>query len=269
MSIRSFGICGAIVAVVGCAAPVPTVPTKPAIGSRWLEGLTGMEFVWVPGGCFQMGSSEAEVRRGPDERQHEVCIDGLWVGRTEVTNGQFRKFRPDHPRWFIDDRADGDKTHGDQYPVVRVSWTDARDFADWLSRQTGIRFRLPTEAEWEYSCRGINHLSVYCGAGEISNFAWWRANGDHVIHRVASKSSNSFGLADMSGNVWEWTCSAYEKSYKGGSEARCAARSDQPVAYRGGTYHSSEKDIRGANRNWGTSDFQDFTLGFRLVREHG
>ena len=251
----------------GCAV-APSAPTEaPAPGSTWRDPIAGIEFAWVPGGCFQMGSATESVPSAVDERQHHVCVDGFWMGRVEITNAQFRRFRPRHPRWFVDDRVDGDRARGDEYPVVQVSWHDAKRFADWLSSRTDERMRLPTEAEWEFACRAGGRSTVHCGEGIPSELAWWRGNAGQEIHPVGAKRPNGLGLFDMSGNVWEWTCSAYDKDYEGGLERRCTESADVIRSYRGGAYNGSQSEIRAAKRNWAGADHADFHVGFRLVRE--
>ncbi|MBW2050537.1 MAG: formylglycine-generating enzyme family protein, partial [Deltaproteobacteria bacterium] len=124
------------------------VPAAPGTGT-WTDPVTGMEFVWVEGGCFEMGSTSGDSDEKP---VHQVCLDGFWMGKYEVTNRQFRLFRPGH------DSRDykGHSLNGENQPAVYVSWEDAKAFAQWLTRKNGERytFRLPTEAQWEYACRG-------------------------------------------------------------------------------------------------------------------
>ena len=121
---------------------------EPQPGAIWREPVTGMEFVWVPGGCFRMGSPAGEAGRDNDEGpEHDVCVDGFWMGKTEVTNKQYRKFISGHQSKFYKEHS----LNGNNQPVVRVSWHDAKAFGDWLTNQNAgqYQFRLPTEAEWE------------------------------------------------------------------------------------------------------------------------
>ena len=129
----------------------------------WREPVTGIEFAWIPAGCFLMGSPVSEAGRPKGvsgrprldrEYQHKVCVEGFGIGRHEVTNDQFRMFNPNHNsgEFF------GLSLNDDEQPAVEVSWDDVRSFAAWLSQVSTGTFRLPTEAEWEYAARGVDSL---------------------------------------------------------------------------------------------------------------
>ncbi|MCE5333118.1 MAG: SUMF1/EgtB/PvdO family nonheme iron enzyme, partial [Desulfobacteraceae bacterium] len=192
----------------------------------WKEPVTGLDFVWVQGGCYLMGSPTSEKKRGGDEGPvHEVCVDGFWMSRTEVTNGQFRKFQPDHDS----KNYSGHSMNGDQQPTVYVSWWDANNFAQWLTGQNGSQynFRLPTEAEWEYAARAGSDASHYWGedltkACVYENVADYTAqkqlgtasvfecdDGYAGTAQVRTFQPNAFGLYDMLGNVAEWCSDVY------------------------------------------------------------
>ena len=246
----------------------------------WTEPTSGMQFVWIPPGCFQMGSPEGEAGRGSDERQHEACVEGFWLGKYEVTNAQYRRFRSGH--------SSGDYSRhsldGDDQPVVEVRWKDGVDFAEWLSERSGERLRLPTEAEWEYGARAGTETARYWGedpaaacayanvddetSKRMLNFTGGHAcdDGFAVSAPVGRFDSNAFGLHDMLGNVWEWTCSKYDSAY-GGEERRCAdkAASDLRVI-RGGSWDYRPRFVRSANRSWGGPGSRFNFIGFRLAR---
>ena len=157
------------------------------------------------------------------------------------------------------------------YFTLNVSWRNAVAYADWLSQQTRKRYRLPTEAEWEYAARAGTETKYWWG-NEIGHN---RANCDGCGNQwdkkmtalVGSFAPNPFGLYDTAGNVWEWTCSEYVDSYQG-QEQSCAnhVSDDSPLVIRGGSWHGNPRIIRAAVRgsNW-VSDHINF-LGFRLVR---
>ncbi|WP_080801049.1 caspase family protein, partial [Desulfamplus magnetovallimortis] len=179
-------------------APAPVVQTRktPNKGDTWTEPVTGMEFVWVPGGCFQMGQTGDEkkqlLKEYSEEQyntyfkrelpRHEVCVDGFWMGKYEVTNRQYRKFKSGH-----DSKSyKGHSLNGDNQPVAYVSWNDARAFIEWLNRKGNGKFSLPTEAEWEYACRGGS-----------SSVRFWGNNADDAckyanVHDLTSKDKFEF-----------------------------------------------------------------------------
>ncbi len=261
-------------------APAPAAAT-PKVGATWTEPTTGMSFVWVPRGCFQMGSPPTESERADDEKQHEVCVDALWMGKYEVTNGQYRKFKPDH---YSGDYK-GHSLNSDDQPVVEVSWNDAVAYADWLSRKTGQRFRLPTEAEWEYAARAGTQTARFwsddpsqaCRYANVYDRTTKAAfqfdkethdcdDGIAAAAPVGRFQPNGFGLYDMLGNVWEWTCSAYDEKYAGGEE-RCAGTGDGgPRVDRGGSWDGEPRGVRSASRAGTTPGYRDVNLGFRLAR---
>ena len=147
----------------------------------------GIEFVWLTGGTFRMGHPE---HRKP---VHPVRVDGFWMSRYEITNVQFEQFRK---------RSRSPASPGDRYPVCGVSRDDAEAFAQWLSKREGRKYRLPTEAEWEYAARG---------GLEVKEFPWgddiWKTRatiGGLKATRVGTYEPNGFGLYDMAGNVSEW-----------------------------------------------------------------
>jgi formylglycine-generating enzyme required for sulfatase activity len=255
----------------------------------WKEPVTGMEFVWVPGGCYQMGSSDSDGERDPDETPiHQVCLDGFWMGRSEVTNGQFRKFQQGH-----DSRDyNGVSLNGDDQPAVYISWEESRAFMKWLMDQNGgqYAFRLPTEAEWEYAARAATETGRYWGddanractyenvADQIGKRKW----GWEEIHQcddsyvatapVARFQPNSYGLYDMLGNVSEWC----QDTYKNDAYARhwlnnpINSEGDGAEAQRvirGGSWHSKPGEARSALRASGLAGGRNDDLGFRVVRQ--
>jgi len=241
---------------------------------------SGVELNRIEGGCFSMGSPASERDRSSDEAPHQVCVKSFWIGKTEVTNGQYRRFKAAHDSGVFQGRT----LNGDAQPAVNLNWGDAQAFTEWLSWETGNdgkRFRLPTEAEWEYAAR----------AGATARYPWGNdldprhANfsdrndptgasigslddGQTVTAPVGSYQPNGFGLRDMIGNVWEWTCSEYSPTYKG-DEQNCSAK--RPVegqrVLRGGSWNNGPGELRSARRVARKPDARDAMTGFRVVQE--
>ncbi len=279
-------------------APERTAGVAPAQSSRgesaartlktWKEPVTGMDFVWVPGGCFLMGSPQTEAGREVDENPvHEVCLDGFWVGKTEVTNGQYRCFHKHHNSG----KFQGLSLNGDSQPAVHVTWEDADGYAQWLTTQNGgqNRFRLPTEAEWEYICRAGSEAPRYWGddpnrACEFENVSdqtagkhWgWEDlhscdDGYGATAAAGSFQPNAFGLHDIMGNVSEWCLDVYSvdayanHDHKDPIFSNQSGGSDRVI--RGGNWNGPAHTVRCARRGSGFPKAMNDDLGFRLVRQ--
>jgi formylglycine-generating enzyme required for sulfatase activity len=214
-----------------------------------------MEFVFVPGGCFAMGSPAG----GRDEMPvHDVCVSKFYIAKYEVTQGQWRSIMGNNPSRF--------NRCGDDCPVEQVSWHDAQDFIQRLNNLTGRVHRLPTEAEWEYACRSAGRDDqVYCGIGQIDALAWHEGNSNGAIHTVGERAPNGLGIYDMSGNVWEWV-----QDWKG---AYPAFRQIDPVGgeasstrvRRGGSWLYGPSQSRAAWRSSGYPGDIAPDIGFRLA----
>jgi len=245
-----------------------------------------MEFVWIPGGCFQMGSPDSEkghkYYEGP---VHEVCVDGFWMGKTEVTNRQFRKWKPEHNSKRFKDYT----MNNDNQPAVFVSWFEAKAFAEWLTKNNnGYKFRLPTEAEWEYAARAGTTTSrfwgkeaddacQYANVNDKSAYRIWRGTNYHncndtyvLTAPAGSFLPNQFGLYDMLGNVWEWCEDIhYIYAYRIHSHNNPIFIKNGPKrVLRGGGWNCEPELVRCACRI-GLEPIEKgkFSVGFRLVME--
>ncbi|MDS4068697.1 MAG: formylglycine-generating enzyme family protein [Candidatus Competibacter sp.] len=241
-------------------APKPKPKPKPPpveVESAPVAVAGGPDMVKISGGCFQMGSPENEPDRGVDERQHQVCVRAFEIGRYEVTQRQWQAVMGNNPSEF-QGCAD--------CPVENVSWNDVRDYLARLNGRTGGTYRLPSEAEWEYACRGGVAGQRYCGGDDEDRVAWYYGNSGNKTHSVGRKAANGYGLYDMSGNVWEWTCSLYDSDY-GGAEKECTTR-DTPGAraVRGGSWDDLPAWVRSAYRLRNAPPDRDNDAGFRLAR---
>ncbi|GHV12892.1 hypothetical protein FACS1894162_8920 [Bacteroidia bacterium] len=230
------------------------------------------EMVNVAGGTFTMGAtSEQGSDYDSDELPtHSVTLTDFKIGKYEVTQKQWWDVMGSWP-------GAAPKTtygKGDNYPMYNVSHDDIQSFLTALNAKTGMNYRLPTEAEWEYAARGGN-LSKgykYSGSNTIGDVAWYdvnsyklgRSDPAYGTHVVGTKSPNELGIYDMSGNVWEW-CSDWYGGYSGSSLTNPAASSGSYRVGRGCSWHDNASYCRVSNRNYYAPDRRYNTLGFRLA----
>lgn len=225
----------------------------------------GMEFVYVAPGSFQMGSNEG----ASDERPvHEVEItQGYYMGKYEVTQGQWQEVMGSNPSYFQASRVGSEHL---SHPVEQVSWNDIQTFVQRLNeREGGTKYRLPTEAEWEYAARGGQQSQgyTYAGSNDVNEVAWYGGNSSRT-HPVGGKAPNELGIYDMSGNVWEWVNDWYSSSYYSQSPRQDpkGPNSGQYRVLRGGSWYTYGFSPRVANRSFYLPNGGDSNLGFRLLR---
>ena len=214
------------------------------------------EMVAVKGGTFTMGATSEQDSISDDEKPvHLVTLSDYRIGKTEVTQELWQAVMGSNPSY--------DK--GDNLPVENVSWNDCQEFIKKLNSLTGLNFRLPTEAEWEYAARGGNKSKgyKYSGSNDIGIVAWYHSNSS-TVHAVATKSPNELGLYDMSGNVWE-RCSDLYGDYSSGSQTNPKGpTSGSYSVLRGGCYYYGSGSCRVSNRDSG-KDIGNCFLGLRLA----
>ena len=215
--------------------------------------------VWVEGGTFHMGATSEQSENAWDDENpvHSVTLSGYYIGKTEVTQALWKTVMGSNPSSF----------KGDNLPVECVSWDDCQEFIRKLSALTGQNFRLPTEAEWEFACRGGNNSRgyKYSGSNDIDSVAWYKDNSGGNTHPVATKLSNELGIYDMSGNVWEW-CSDWYDKYSSGAQANPKGpESGSCRVFRGGGWGSYAGYCRSSNRGYNTPTHRHDRLGLRLA----
>jgi len=237
---------------------VGQVLAEPAAGTILKEPNTGMEFVWVPSGCSNMGSNDGETFEKP---VHLVCVKGFWLGKYEVTQKQYQRIMGINPSDFI----------GPDHPVDQVSWDDAVVYTLAYRKLTGVPMRLPSEAEWEYACRAGGLHEKYCGDGNPAELAWTGSNTDYSTSPVGKLHPNALGLYDMSGNVWEWVQDCWNLNYTDAphdGSAWLTGNCNRRVA-RGGAWDVNDVNgdhlVRAAKRGRGDHRYRLNVVGFRVA----
>lgn len=232
--------------------------TKPEVPK---PSVPDIEMVFVKGGCYQMGNDGYYA--------HEVCADDFYMGKYEVTQGQWKAIMGNNPSYF--------KDCGDNCPVEQVSWNDIQEFINKLNSKTGKNYRLPTETEWEYAARSGGRNEKYAGTSnksELKDYAWYDRNSGSKTHPVGQKKPNGLGLYDMSGNVWEWVNDWYDSDYYKNSPKNnpTGPSNGKGKVRRGGSWRNFYSGgLEATYRNWSDPAYRSKKsdayglLGFRLV----
>ena len=219
------------------------------------------EMIFVKGGTFTMGATaeQGSVAFDNEKPAHSVTLSDYHIGKYEVTQ----------KLWIAVMGSNPSKFKGDNLPVENVSWNETQEFIKKLNRLTGQKFRLPTEAEWEYAARGGNKSKgyKYSGGNSIGLVAWYNENSEEMTHSVGTKwMSNELGIYDMSGNVWEW-CQDWYGSYSSGSQTNpTGASTGSYRVLRGGSWGSIARFCRvSVRKDWDPNYRNNGDYGFRLV----
>ena len=219
-----------------------------------------LEMVFVKGGCYMMGNNFDKDT--PNELPlHEVCVKDFNIGKYEVTQGLWKEIMGENPSMY---------QKGDKSPVEQVSWEDVQAFLKKLNEKTGRKYRLPTEAEWEYACRSGGKKEKYSGTSddaEVKDYAWFWDNLNKKTQPVGQKKPNGLGIHDMGGNVREWVEDVYSE------EAYTKHDKNNPIykgngldhAGRGGGWDDDPRFTRCSYRAPGTPDCKGGQIGLRLV----
>ena len=218
-----------------------------------------LQLVRIPSGSFTMGSREGYPDESPP---HKVAISRpFWIGKYEVTQELYELVMKANPSSF----------KSPQRPVDTVSWEEAMAFCKKISELTGDKYRLPTEAEWEYACRGGSSTRFYWGndKNQASKHAWYNDNSQLMTHDVGQKGHNNWGLYDINGNVAEWCMDIYDKFYYSGSPRRdpLCRKGDTIRVHRGGSWTTIGSVLTSSKRSSNTEYYHYYDLGFRLVKE--
>lgn len=225
-----------------------------------------IELVWVDGGTFTMGNNKATggVRHNYEASrpEHQVTLHGYYIGRYEVTQGLWKAVMGENPSKF---------TGNDSLPVEQVTWFEAQRFVTMLGQMTGHRFRLLTEAEWEYAARGgaasLHNPFPGCPRQELDEYVWFCVNSERQTHPVGQLAPNELGLYDMGGNVAEW-CLDWMEPYTDSEQAdpRGPKEGDSRVL-RGGHYNSVSAACTVYDRSWYVPSAKNEYHGLRLAMD--
>lgn len=226
---------------------------------RFMVNGVSFEMVRVEGGTFRMGATSEQKDEAWDREKpvHSVTLSSYYIGKTEVTQALWQAVMGSNPSNF----------KGSNLPVECVSWNDCQKFIQKLNRLTGRNFRLPTEAEWEFACRGgYNSCGYkYSGSNNLGSVAWYDDNSGGQTHPVATKAPNELGIYDMSGNVWEW-CSDWYADYTANSQNNPKGpHGGSGRVRRGGSWFSGARYCRSSNRYNDGPTGRDGNLGLRLA----
>lgn len=251
-----------VLLMVGCAPSLFNGP--PGVNADYVEPLTDMPFLAVPGGTFQMGADDAHAEEKP---AHQVTLEGFYVGAFEVTFKQYDAFCKATGRALPSDEGWG---RGDR-PAINVSWEDANAFAAWLTQQNGITFSLPSEAQWEYFARAGTETPYWTGDQLPKGSANCRDCGSQWDNKQSaparSFSPNPWGLYDTAGNVAEWTLDDFHSDYEGAPAdgSPWFTPGTEKKIHRGSSWIYSTKETRSFIRDWAAKDWTSNTTGFRLI----
>ena len=230
-------------------------------GTLTVNGIN-YNMVWVEGSTLRMDTNKNQNRpnSGPSDGEpvHNETLSGYFIGETEVTQALWKAVMGSNPSGF----------KGDNLPVEMVSWDDCQEFISKLNSLTGQNFRLPTEAEWEFACRGGNNSRgyKYSGSNDIDSVAWYKDNSGGNTHPVATKLPNELGIYDMNGNVREW-CSDRYGEFSSGTPSNPEVSYDASLyrVNRGGSWSDLAKYCRFSFRYRDNPDYRYDSVGLRLV----
>lgn len=264
-------------------APSSTFPTPAKVGTPQagteFTNRVGIEFVFIPPGPLTLGTACPKDNATSPSNEFINCVEGdeyagykvamqaFYISKYEITQEQWMRVMRNNPAHFQRDVMGGDYR---KHPVEQVSWEDILEFINRLNlmEKAADIYRLPTEAEWEYGARAGTDTTYFFGNDEnlLGDYAWFERNSGNMTHPVGQKKPNPFGLYDMLGNVWEWTCSVYTNRYDG-NEQQCASNSVEGhlIVVRGGSWYSKPSKMRSAKRNRFETTYRDNFVGFRVV----
>lgn len=247
-----------IIYLIGCLAMFSLTLPPTAFAQNRIDPLE-IEMIYVEGGTFLMGSDDNDESAERIEKpRHEVSVSDFYIGKYEVSQRLWENIMGTNPS----------QIKGDSLPVTNVSWNDVQEFIKKLNKVTKKKYRLPTEAEWEYAARGGRQSQsfAFIGSNNPDSTAWHFDNSDKLPHTVGAKQPNELGIYDMGGNVQEWVndwYGAYSNAPQTNPEGPKSSRIGKVI--RGGCYLILPKYGRPAWRCVSNPGFRSSSIGFRLT----
>ena len=207
------------------------------------------------------------LNRGVMTAPHKVTVDDYYIAKTTVTQGFWRAIMGTTLTDFASQLGVCTYGVGDDYPMYFISWDDCEEFIGKLNEITQMNFRLPTEAEWEFACRGGKNSKKYkySGSNDIDEVAWYSDNSNASTQPVATKAPNELGIYDMSGNVWEWCSDWYGFYSRDSQDSPTGPASGDDRVMRGGGFSSYADETLLHTRNYGNPAKCYNNFGFRLA----
>ena len=248
--------------------PTPAAALDIHTGIAVIDALAN-DMVKVQGGTFQMGAASGDAEARDNEKpRHSVTLSDFYICKYEVTQELWQAVMgstpTEHGGWTAE------KGKGDKYPAYNIIWNDCQTFIQKLNAKTGLKFRLLTEAEWEYAARGGNKSKgyTYSGGNALDEVAWYKDNSNNTNHVVMQKTANELGLYDMTGNVWEWCSDWYGATYyteSAGASNPIGPSTGSNRVIRGGGWSTVASLCRVSGRGGSTPDYRYNGIGFRLA----
>lgn len=288
-------------AALSKSKPAPVRKVRNRAAKHFRDCADCPEMVALPGGVYLMGSPVTDQEGQDYEKpRHEVKVSGFAIGKYEISKSQFAAFveaanyNPGNECWTMEAGKGEMRSNRNwsalgypqdsDHPATCVSVDDAEAYIKWLNQKTGKHYRLPTEAEWEYAARSGSAAARFwgdnpdgaCKYANVADLSLQKADSKAIPHNcedgyvftapVGSYSPNAFGLYDMLGNVWEWTCSA-DSGYGSSEEEKCTGLLSRRI-YRGGSWINTADYVRSASRYGYIPSFRFNNVGFRLARDN-
>ena len=235
--------------------------------SKSLQDDLRQSMVWVESGSFAMGSNHAKARNR-EKPVHKVSLDGFYISRYELTQDIFTEIMGWNISYFSCDKC----------PVNNISWSNIQLFVERLNSATGLQFRLPTEAEWEYAARGGSKSGnfLFSGSNNIDDVAWFAKNSQKKVHPVGLKTPNELGLYDMTGNLWEFCqdnmsrtaysqTSSHNPFFGINNPTPAQLKRKSMKVLRGGGYEFTADESLVFIRDGATNNVRMADIGFRLA----